>query len=144
MLTNNRKNKVGLVGLCIACLSMATLFSVNGKLHWVNLPDFGRPTDVKMGFLWLASLLFVIAAGLLSRGGRNDRVAKAFRQSLRYSDGPMCIGFGLLFLYASWLGEARIQRDGMDSFFAGAIAFQMMLSNIIWMFADNALTNPAD
>jgi hypothetical protein len=144
MLSNNRKHKIGLVVLCIIILSIAALLSVNGRLHWVNVPDFDRPIEVKMGCLWISSILFVIAVTLLSKGGRNDRVAKSFRQSLRYSDGPICVSFGLLFFYACWLGEPRIKHEGMESFFAGAIAFQMILSNIMWMFADNALVTPAD
>jgi hypothetical protein len=144
MLTENRKRSIALVGICITILSISALLSVNGRLHWVNVPDFGRPTEVKMGCLWISSILFVTAVTLLSKGGRNDRVAKSFRQSLRYSDGPICVSFGLLFFYACWLGETRIKHEGMDSFFAGAIAFQMILSNIIWMFADNALVTPAD
>lgn len=144
MLHNNRKRRIGLVVLCICFLLLAALLAVNGKFQWLNIRDFGHPTQLKMGCLWFSSILFVITVTLLSKGGRRDRVAISFQKSLKYSDGPICVGFGLLFFYSCWLGEARIRNASMESFFAGAIAFQMMLSNIMWMFADNALVEPTN
>lgn len=134
-----RRQKIGWVVLCNLALGLATLLSLNGQTHWINIPEYRYPTAIKMGCLWLSSVLFAVTVKMLGKGANNDKIARSFRQSFRYSDGPICVGFGVLLLYACLLGEYRIRSDGMESFFAGAIAFQMMISNIVWLFTDNAL-----
>ena len=58
--------------------------------------------------------------------------------SVKYCEGPIAFIFVILFLYACSLGLKKIGDLKIDSFFSGAIAFQMILSNIIWGMMDNS------
>jgi|GEM_PF-3876529 len=57
--------------------------------------------------------------------------------NFRYSDVPVTIIFFILMLYSFYSYQImNIANNYLDHFFEGAIAFQMMLSNIIWMYND--------
>lgn len=58
--------------------------------------------------------------------------------SIKYCEGPISLIFIILFIYALDLGSQKINDLGIDPFFSGAIAFQMILSNIIWGIIDNS------
>lgn len=137
------QKRIGLIVVCLFVLIAAMLLSVNSHLHWINFPSnwilYKYPTASKMACLWIASLLFAITVKILGAEPRDDKIAEAFRHSFIYSERPISVIFALLFLYAWGLGEQRIKEEAMSSFFAGAIAFQMMLSNVIWMFMDDPL-----
>ncbi len=140
LLTNKRKSKIGLVITCLLLLTITTLLSLNHHTRWINTEITSKfPNITKMLFLFVSSIFFVIAVRLLSFGPNNDPIAKSFRASFLYSERPICIGFGMIFVYACLLGEKRITEEHMESFFGGAIAFQMMVSNVIWVFTDDAL-----
>jgi hypothetical protein len=49
----------------------------------------------------------------------------------KYIDRPTAITFGILTIYAFCLGWIN-KYDGMEEFFSGAIAFELMFSNIAW------------
>ena len=45
--------------------------------------------------------------------------------------------FIILLLYVFHIGVDEIQDEGLEHFYQGAIAFQLIFSNIIWMYNDN-------
>jgi hypothetical protein len=146
MLQKKRKDKIGWVVLCIVSLSITALLSLNNHTHLINIPSAlhlkelieGYPTSSKMALLFISTLLFAKTVHMLGSSG-SDKVARSFKSSFVYSDRPICIGFALLFAYSLIVGESYIAEKQMHSFFGGAIALQMMISNIVWVFNDDDL-----
>ena len=60
-----------------------------------------------------------------------------YATNLLYSDIPVTIGFGTLLVYSYYIGNDVIKDKNLEHFFEGAIAFQMISSNIIWMYNDD-------
>jgi hypothetical protein len=139
-----RRDRVALVFICLFALSVATFLSLQAHLHMVNISWFDGvvsryPTESKMLCLWIASMLFAWTVRILGKDPARDDVTSSFDLSFKYSDGPLCVIFFVLMVYAMILGEREIESGKMASFFAGAVAFQMLLSNVIWVFLDDPL-----
>jgi hypothetical protein len=58
---------------------------------------------------------------------------------MMFSDIPVSVAFVVLSCYSLILGDIKLSTEHMDSFFAGAVAFQMIISNIIWTVNDDAI-----
>jgi hypothetical protein len=98
-----------------------------------------RPT--LMWLLVTAAAIFVGMDFALYESLQADypRKSNAFRCSMKFSDIPVFVAFVTLAIYAETLGSKQIRDSHLDAFFAGAIAFQMMVSNLIWTFTDDPL-----
>lgn len=145
MRDSHRQGKIFLTIVCFLILAGTAFFSLLHHLK-VTVIDYTHPNITKMFLLFVSALFFAIAANALGKGGEDseknvieDEISRSFKTSFAYSEAPMCVGFLLFAVYAAWLGEQYINDNHMEGFFAGAIALQMMVSNIIWVFADNAL-----
>lgn len=60
-----------------------------------------------------------------------------FYKGVFMSDFPSAVVFFILFLYA--LAMPKPMSEQMEYFFSGAIAFQMLASNFIWVFNDDII-----
>lgn len=125
-----------LLGLSIAGLVFVFLLSGNEFFH---IFTFSFDRRLSMVFLLITTILFVALDFILFRAlvHTHPTVSRAYFLSLKFSDIPILIAFSFLAIYAFILGEAEIDSEHMDSFFSGTIAFQMMLSNIIWTLTDD-------
>lgn len=62
----------------------------------------------------------------------------SYTTTLKYSDIPVSIAFLILLIYSAILNFTDpMELIKMEPFFGGAVAFQMILSNIIWSFTDD-------
>ena|ERR1051326_207988 len=94
-----------------------------------------------MGLLFVGSFLFCVVDIILSRSGcyRNSYI-----NSLKFSDIPVTIAFLILLIYSWRIGRSSPELATlMEPFFGGAVAFQMMLSNVVWSFTDDAIFDSA-
>lgn len=57
--------------------------------------------------------------------------------SIKYCEGPISLTFIILAIYALDLYCRQSDDPGINPFFSGAVAFQMILSNVIWGIIDN-------
>lgn len=131
------------LGVAPLALMFTTIISASGHLEVGGVRvEIHRPEI--MVALVVTSLLFVVVDLILFRSlkAKYPKDSNAFWLSFQYSDFPILVAFILLTIYAFALGEDEIKRDHMDAFFAGAIAFQMILSNIIWTVTDDPLVEP--
>ena len=133
------KNLDGLTGIFLGAsffgLIVLTLLASNELTHLFTHP-FGR---IEIMFLLvLTTLLFVIVDFLLFKFLYSSlpKVSKSYLLSLIFSDIPITLAFIILTVYAVLLKKENELRN-MDAFFGGTIAFQMILSNIIWTFTDD-------
>ncbi len=125
--------KVGAIGLLIIFIGILAISIGKEKMVFIDIP---------LGRIRIMLLYFLIS---LSYFGLNIILIKIdvpekdeIVNSIKYCDGPTCITFFVLFIYAYWLGSQKINELKIDPFFSGAIAFQMILSNIIWGMMDNS------
>jgi hypothetical protein len=128
------------MGLGAAPLALlpTSFFLANNHFQWLPW-HVGRAT-----LMWLLVFMAFIFVGIdvaLYKGLATDypRKSNAFLCSMKFSDIPVLVAFAMLALYAISLGSGEIQNTHLDEFFAGAIAFQMMVSNLIWTFTDDPL-----
>ena len=97
--------------------------------------DGGR--IVKMWLLTITASFFLVIDAIMMKSEGDDKIK--FHINLKYSELPVFGTFIILLAYSYFLGDIKITKYGMDSFFAGAVAFQMISSNIIWMQNDDKL-----
>ena len=93
----------------------------------------------KMWAIWLGAAAFLIINVIMLKAGEN-RIA--LKKNLFFSDIPVCTTFFVLALYATKIGVNTMPspiKETWDAFFAGAVAFQMISSNVIWAFNDDEL-----
>ena len=95
--------------------------------------SFARTT--KLILLIIVSVLFLIVDLIMLNKAPDSKINYA--TNLYVSDIPVLIGFVVLLLYAFYIGDAYIEENNLNHFFEGAIAFQVMFSNIIWMYNDD-------
>jgi len=125
-----------LLGLSVAGLFFVFLLSGNEFFH---LFTFSFDRRLSMVLLLITTVLFVALDFILFKAlvHKHPTVSRAYFLSLKFSDVPILIAFSFLAIYAFILGKSEIDKEHMDSFFSGTIAFQMMLSNIIWTLTDD-------
>ena len=112
------------------------LFGSTLLSKWAESLDAGR--IVKMWLLTGTAFLFLIIDSLMMKSEKIEEIIK-FNINLKYSEIPVFGVFIVLLAYSYFLGDTKITDYGLDSFFAGAVAFQMISSNIIWMQNDDKL-----
>lgn len=61
--------------------------------------------------------------------------SRSFRSAVFMSDLPLAIAFLVLAIYSIFINHC----SQLDYFFSGAIAFQMMASNAVWIFNDDKI-----
>lgn len=62
---------------------------------------------------------------------KQEVINKEFKITLKYIERPTLIIFCILFAYASYCTLCGIIHE-METFFSGAIAFELLLSSIVW------------
>lgn len=124
-----------LLGIALMALLLVTLASGNELFHLFTF-HLNRP--LIMVFLVITTALFVTVDFLLFKFlySSKPEVSKAYRLSLIFSDIPITLAFIILTIYSVILNYQG-KLEGMDAFFGGTIAFQMILSNIVWTFTDD-------
>ncbi len=134
--------KTALIVVSIFALLGVFLVSLN---EYFRIFIFLTDRRSSMVCLFLTALLFVILDFTLAKAlvHQQPPISKAFFLSMKFSDIPISIAFAILTLYAFTLGENKIDQEHMDAFFGGTIAFQMMLSNIIWTLTDDVFVEHA-
>ena len=68
---------------------------------------------------------------------RNEQIKNDIKNGLQYVDKPTCIAFLILSILAFILCYFKVY-EGMEMFFSGAIAFELILSAIAWVNTDTA------
>lgn len=118
-------------------LFFLVLIGVNEVFH---LFTFNVDRFWGLFILTIIALMFSAADYALSKHlvSKLPALSNSYHLSLKFSDLPVFVIFFMLTLYALVLNlEGHLDKQ-MDAFFGGAVAFQMMLSNLIWTFTDDA------
>lgn len=90
---------------------------------------------IKMRNLLIMSALFTFIDFKMMKKAQNNKINYA--SNFWYSDFPVTIIFGILFALSIKIGDETIKKNSLDLLFQGAIAFQLLLSNIIWIYNDD-------
>lgn len=93
----------------------------------------------KMIVLLIVSLLFTLVDYIMLKKANNGKIN--FATNLYVSDIPVSIVFLVLLIHAIYVGNETIEKNNLNHFYEGAIAFQMIFSNIIWMYNDDKFWN---
>lgn len=93
---------------------------------------------IKMCLLTITTILFLIIDAIMMKSEKLEEIIK-FHINFKYSELPVLGTFIVLLVYSCFLGDIKINEYKLDAFFAGAVAFQMISSNIIWMQNDDKL-----
>ena len=93
------------------------------------------PRTLKMRNLFIMSILFTFIDYIMMKNAKNNKINYA--SNFWYSDFPITIIFGILFALSHKIGDDTIKENSLDLLFQGAIAFQLLLSNIIWIYNDD-------
>lgn len=129
------------VGILLILLSV--LAGLGNGLNLVSGNGFGVSLSgerkVTMGLLACGTLFYAMVNYVLMRG--ESKFKLTYVKSLQYSDIPVVITFMLLwastFQLENYLGEGEIEK--YEAFYGGAVAFQMLYSNIVWAFIDDPI-----
>ena len=137
----------GLIGIFIFIITLFSLPFIYGffEVIFPNITNFdylnklygdiNYSRSLKMLLLFLISLLFTIIDFIMLKKAVDSKINYA--TNLYVSDIPVTITFLILLLYALHIGDETIKREYLNHFYEGAIAFQMIFSNIIWMYNDD-------
>lgn len=137
LMSKGRIHILGLVVLGILGLLVVVGFLISNKiLESINHISFKFPRWSIMCALFVAALLLSAIDKIF--GNANKDYSEGYSKIYYYSDLPISLAFGILFVYSLSVDES----DTMDAFFAGSIAFQMMLSNFLWSFMDDKVFEP--
>lgn len=93
----------------------------------------------KMIILTFTAFVFMMIDVAMKKKGINAGIK--FNVNFLFSEFPIFLSFLILTVYAIILGEENIHKDGHEAFFSGVVAFQMIVSNIIWSINDDDLFN---
>lgn len=66
---------------------------------------------------------------------KRQTINKEFQNALKYIERPTLIIFCIMFVYALYCSFSGIVHE-METFFSGAIAFELLLSSIVWANTD--------
>lgn len=120
-----------IVSACIALMAVVVLLIID-FIHRLDLTTHLQfPRYFVMVLLLISAALFSSIDFLL--GEENKDYSSGYNKIFYYSDLPITFVFAILFLYSLMMNGNAI----CDPFFSGAIAFQMMLSNLLWSFMDD-------
>ena len=139
-LSDGKKGLVGFIILIVIpvfslpfIFGFLRMFSTDCLEIYNQYLSFARTT--KLILLIIVSVLFLIVDLIMLNKAPDSKINYA--TNLYVSDIPVLIGFVVLLLYAFYIGDAYIEENNLNHFFEGAIAFQVMFSNIIWMYNDD-------
>lgn len=141
--TNLNDSFKGLIGIIVLVIIVLSLPFILGflKLWFAEVGDLYSKVNLartyKMLILVGIALLFFVVDLIMLKKADTDKINYA--TNLYQSDIPVLIGLIVLCLYAFHIGDQVIEDQNIDHFFEGAIAFQMIFSNIIWMYNDDGL-----
>jgi hypothetical protein len=137
-----QKGLIGLITLLVIpgvsisyILSFLKIFSVNCAGIYNGYLNFERTT--KMTILVIVAALFCVVDYIMAKNANNNKIY--YTTIFRYSDIPVMLTFAVLLTYAIYIGNAEIKQRNLNHFFEGAIAFQMIFSNIIWLYNDDKI-----
>lgn len=102
---------------------------------YINLFNETLQCVGRLQFFLYISICYVIIDCILIKADipeKNETINALF-----YCDGPTFIIFSVLLIYAACISVFQKTSKVNDSFFSGAIAFQMILASIVWWFIDN-------
>lgn len=130
-------------------------FIISNEFHGVFRYTPKRETAlalITLCFFTYAVINWIIHRHFSSKGEKE--LAADFKYTVFVSDLPITISFLFLFLYSLFINrmiemncettEIGEVIDGFEYFFSGAIAFQIMYSNAIWIFNDDKFFKKLD
>lgn len=124
-------SKVGLMVLAIIAIVISSGVLVSHAAYEFDPNSkfsMSIARSIRMGVL----LLSVIALSWIDYSiGKNGN--PEYRKLFFYSDVPVSVTIGILFAFALVQGV----NSGLEPFYSGAIAFQMMMSILIWTFVSS-------
>jgi hypothetical protein len=118
---NQASNKV----ICAVVVVGAVVPNVFAASFILNM----KPPLFHVSAVMAASVFFTVADYLLYREHTNPRQKGSFFEGLLMADFPMTVGSAVLLLYLSFHSEC----ENMDAFTGGAITFQLLASNVIFV-----------
>jgi hypothetical protein len=86
---------------------------------------------INIFLLSLVYLIFCWIDKLVIRHSSKEQVKRDFKVTYNNSDRPSLIAFVALFIYAVFV-RVFVKGETMELFFSGAIAFELLLSSIVW------------
>lgn len=148
-LSENQKGFIGIiVFLIIPMISLTFIFGfLKNHFNWA-LKIYNDHLIVdrvwRMGILVIVAVLFCVVDYIMWKYANTDKINYA--TNFWYSDIPVTIAFVVLLGYAyyltynpTYLATSNYSLANYEHFFEGAIAFQLILSNIVWMYNDDKL-----
>lgn len=118
-----------------ALLALIVYFALSNLQEKLGFLDVSLCRAGTMLLYLLISMCYVTIDAILitARIPEKDEIIN----SVLYCDGPTCIIFSVLLLFAFISGFQKTNELN-DTFFSGAIAFQMILASIVWGIIDNS------
>ena len=121
--------------LTVVCIVISIPFCVH-----VFVEDyFAIGRVVKLWLLVSIAAAYSIIDVIMIRAGE-ERIK--YKANLKYSEAPALASFTVLAMFAHYIDVDFLSGGDKvvwEAFFSGAIAFQMIGSNIVWALNDNAL-----
>jgi hypothetical protein len=124
-----------LLGFGFVSLLLLTLIEGNEVIHLFN---FRMNIAWTLFVLVLITGVFSVIDYIFSKSLKDSMkaISHSYRLSFWFSDLPIFLAFTVLTIYCVILVASGNLSADMDAFFGGAIAFQMITSNVIWTFLD--------
>lgn len=125
-------------GMIITLLLLFIVYCAYSTLA-EELKLFDRPLH-RVGIMvlyLLISITYIAIDFILIRTTTNKSEKEEVKNSFFYCDGPTCIVFSVLLIFA-FISKIQKTNELNDTFFSGAIAFQMILASIVWGIIDNS------
>lgn len=124
---------IGVIILAFLVIICIIIFQLSPRVRGIISPILINDRSFFMALLFLMALFFSIIDYLIARG--EYAISKMYSKCFWYSDLPVTLAFGTLFAYSLYIHN----NATMAPFFAGAVAFQMILSNLLWSLLDDNL-----
>ncbi len=120
-----------IIGLLLVFIIYFALSTLAEELEIVDIPL--QRVGIMMLYLCI-SICYVVIDFILIRA--HIREEDEIKKSIFYCDGPSCVIFSVLLIFA-YISEFQKINELNDTFFSGTIAFQMILASIVWGVIDN-------
>jgi hypothetical protein len=120
---------VGIAMMLILIITYLHLDEIHifGRLH-VNELYLAPINTFLLSFVYF---IFCWIDKLVITHSSEDQVKRDFGVTYKNSDRPSLIAFVALFIYAAFVA-VFVKEETMELFFSGAIAFELLLSSIVW------------
>jgi hypothetical protein len=103
------------------------ILSENENNWWLS--EYGG--QISIFLIIIVYSLFIYNDRMVIFNGKTHKFKRDFIVGLRYIDRPILIIFCILFIYAIYT-TATGHFHSIEIFFSGAIAFELLLSSIVW------------